>query len=175
MVKYYTTRTLVRELNSNDSTAFIALMTNTDVSRYLNPTGAALERVSAEVVLGHVINSYHSADPVFLFAVVKKEAPETLIGLVSYKQLRAFEAEIFGALIPEFWGKKISNEMVEGLIQYVFENTPFSRIVVYIKQENRSAKALIQKLGFNDEGLAFNTVFESDGHVLSLEKGNLLQ
>lgn len=175
MVKYSTTRTIVRELNSDDSAAFIALMTNSDVSRFLNPTGAALERSSAEVVLGHVIDSYQSSAPVCLFAVVKKESPERLIGLVSYKQLQEFEAEIFGALIPEFWGKKISNEMVEGLIQYVFENTLFSRIVVSIKPENRSAKALIQKLGFVDEGMAFNAVFEGEGHVLSLEKSSLLK
>lgn len=175
MIKYFTARTLVRELHELDVVAFVELMTHPHVSKYLNSTGDALEESSAEMALKHVINNYCSNEPVNLFAVVKKDVPKKMIGLISYKQLQQYEAELFGALLPQFWGAKISNEMVEGLIQYVFENTSISRLVVYIKQDNRSAKALVQKLGFIDEGLVYNSVFEDDAHLLSITKPSLLQ
>ncbi|WP_306350411.1 GNAT family N-acetyltransferase [Flavobacterium sp. '19STA2R22 D10 B1'] len=170
MIKYSTTRTLIRELTTDDSESFAELMMDQNINRYLNPTGESLDKNSSEIVLNHVVQNYDSTTPIFLYAVVKNDALEKVIGLVSHKRINQDEVEIFGALSPSFWGSRISNEMIIGLIEYIFTTTSFKSIIIYIKQENRSAKALAEKLGFKNNGLAYNSVFDGDVHLLNLVK-----
>lgn len=169
MIKYHTDRTLIRELEPGDSSSFTELMTNENINRHLDISSIPITAQNTAKILSHVIGSYAAENPVFLYAVVRKEI-NRVIGLISYKAVNEEEVEIFGSLIPDCWGKHISNEMVGGLISYLFSSTSFSRIIVYIKSENRSAIALSLKLGFRSKGLIYHAAFEENVHLLVLSK-----
>lgn len=158
MIKYATSRTVIRELEPADMDQWVELWTNPAIIQFYYYTDTVKE--DAEKSLDNILKKYNTDAPLNIFAVARKESTEHVIGLVSYYPLNNEDVEIFGSLVPHYWGKKFSDEMGEGLIKYLFEFTGFTRILAYIKPGNRSSKAVAEKLGFNFDSLAHHPFFK---------------
>jgi ribosomal-protein-alanine N-acetyltransferase len=69
---------------------------------------------------------------------------------INWKHKRA---EISCALIKEFWGKKIGEEALKSMLQYAFSELGLNRIEAQLWPDNARMVRLLEKLGFNREGI----------------------
>lgn len=61
--------------------------------------------------------------------------------------------EVGYELNREYWHKGFMNEALRAIIHYGFNGMEFNRIAATIRPENSSSRALVEKLGFNQEAL----------------------
>ncbi|MCM3004294.1 GNAT family N-acetyltransferase [Priestia koreensis] len=87
-------------------------------------------------------------------AIVEKESGETIgtCGFHNYAP-RHKRAEIGYELAPSHWGKGLATEAVEALIDHLFSAHQLSRIGAVVFIENVASRTLLQKMGFQEEGV----------------------
>jgi ribosomal-protein-alanine N-acetyltransferase len=77
-----------------------------------------------------------------------------LIGTCGLYNLQAQhrKAEIGYWLLPHYWGQGMMRLTLETVLAYGFEKLNLHRIEAYVETENAASGALLQKLGFQQEG-----------------------
>ena len=63
------------------------------------------------------------------------------------------EAEVGYELISEFWQQGIMSEALTTILQYGFECKRFQSVIAQIMLENAASKKLLEKLGFQTQGI----------------------
>lgn len=81
-------------------------------------------------------------------------------------------ADISYALSPEYWGSGYATEVVKEVITYGFEKLGIKRIGAVVFVENTSSNKLLEKLGFEKEGVLRNYMYQDgvphDTNIYSL-------
>ncbi|MFN8301170.1 MAG: GNAT family N-acetyltransferase [Saprospiraceae bacterium] len=63
------------------------------------------------------------------------------------------DLEIGYVLHKKYWGKGLATEMADGLCRYAFEHFPVDSIIAFIDPENQASRRVLEKCGFEPEGL----------------------
>lgn len=168
MIPYETPRTITRELKVADTEYFVELMTSPAIIKYFFDTD--IVRSDAEKSINNIISKYDTNKRLNIFAVARKESVDDVIGLISYTPVNDKDVEMFGALMPDYWGKKFSNEIGAGMIKYLFGSTNFTRILAYVRQDNKSSRAAMLRIGFQFEGLVQHPQYTDEVCLFTLVK-----
>ncbi len=90
---------------------------------------------------------------------------QEVVGYVRYTLLRLPDADVpypeIGYGIPEAQaqGKGYATEGVRLLVQYLFMGYPVERIVAFTEEGNRASQRVLEKVGFQQEGLLRRATF----------------
>ena len=93
-----------------------------------------------------------------------------LIGTVSVdtdrKRMNNRVMSIGYSMSSKFWGKGIMSEAVSGVLEYMFDTYEIDAISVYCYPENSRSRRVIEKCGFEFEGLQYMAQLRYDGKVM---------
>lgn len=153
-----TPRTLIRRFTAEDEADFVALLGDRQVTATLAFDEETTTERGAKGLLELIITFYESDNQILAFAIEDK-ATQAFIGAVGFNSIDEEEADLFYALKPDFWGKGLATEIVGKLSDYALENLPFSTLKVFITPDNEGAKRVVEKNGFESEGLVNHPSF----------------
>lgn len=86
---------------------------------------------------------------------------KNLIGGISLEQIEGHKAELGYWLTPREWGKGLATEAVSALTRYGFK-TGLHRIYAYVFVKNARSTRVLEKAGFEREGLLRKHVKKGD-------------
>lgn len=100
------------------------------------------------------------------WAVADKET-DKLIGMAGFRRFdhSNFRAEIGYGLMPQYWGKGIAKKAVQLLVDHGFQILHLHTIEAQVEPENLSSAKVLEKVGFQKEGL-FRENHYFDGRFL---------
>ena len=88
------------------------------------------------------------------FALEDKQSGN-VVGMIGFNTINYMHlhAEVGYWVARDFWGKGYSVEAVNLLVAYAFSKTELERIYAYVRPENIASWKLLEKTGFEREGL----------------------
>ncbi len=87
-------------------------------------------------------------------AIVKREAPDQLLGSVSLRRYaRDRRAELGYWLGAESWGSGFATEASRALIEFGFRDLGLAKIYAQVLEGNRASCHVLEKLGMIEEGI----------------------
>lgn len=104
-----------------------------------------------------LINAFekgYSSGSAIRWGIVRKEE-DKLIGTCGFHNWSKSDrrTELGYELNRKYWHNGFMNEALKAIIHYGFNGMEFNRIAAVIRPENTSSRALVKKLGFQEEAL----------------------
>jgi [ribosomal protein S5]-alanine N-acetyltransferase len=139
---FKTNRLKIRELVINDFDAYFKMHSNPTV---MNVIPAAIQSYEeARIDLNKRIKENSEINSkVFIYAIELLES-STFIGLCGIIG-KGISREIGYRLDEPFWKQGFGSELVEGLIQYIFQNKEIQEITADVTSTNNASIALLNK------------------------------
>lgn len=156
-----TNRLLLRELTENDAQAILDCFSNPDVLRHYGQKPlTSLEQVK-QIIQNF---SHNFENKLGIKWGIAKQGQEGIIGTIGFQEwsIEHKKAEISYALFPNSWGHGYAKEAVEKVISYGFQEMDLVRIGAIVFTENLSSNKLLEKLGFEKEGVLRNYMHQNN-------------
>ena len=147
-----TRRAILREIVETDAEFILDLLNQPSFIRYIGDRNVRTIEQSREFIENRFRKSYRDF-AYGLYAVELKEtsAPVGICGFVKRDDLP--DADIGFAFLPQFCGKGYALESAEAVMKYGRDVLNFTRVLAITSQDNESSIKLLEKLGFEFEGL----------------------
>jgi len=145
-------RILLRHLEKSDVDSLFDIFSDDETMRYWS-SPPFQSRDEAENLLAE-IHGYFAQKMLFQWGIALKES-DRIIGTTTLFHLdtKNRRAEIGYALDRRFWGKGYVNEALNSLFKYAFENLKMHRIEADVDPRNSASVKVLERLGFQKEGL----------------------
>lgn len=101
----------------------------------------------------------------FRYWLMEKDNPSKIIGTVSIQRIERsiFQTCTIGYKMDEAYRKKgYMQEALGKIISVIFSDLKLHRIEAYVKPENTASIRLLEKSGFRNEGIAYESIFIND-------------
>lgn len=168
-----TERLCVRRVVEADLPALLEVNSNEEVTALL-PYAAWKSTVDAEAWL-HRMRSIEATGLAFQFVVVLKSTGKAIgSSLVFRFEEGSARAELGYALGRAHWGQGFMHEALSGLLDSAFGTMGLRRLEAEVDTRNRSSARLLQRLGFQKEGLLRQRWF-TKGEARDVEMHGLLR
>lgn len=154
-----TQRLILRELIPEDSEAVFRIRGDYQVTRY--NSGAAYERVQqATDLIASIAQGYQSETELRWGITLKEEG--VVIGMCgfNYWMRRDYRASVGYDLAHAYWGKGIMSEAMGAVVKFGFERMRLNRIEADADGRNGASRRVLEKVGFQVEGLQRQQFFE---------------
>lgn len=79
-----------------------------------------------------------------------------------------FKAEVGYELSPKYWHQGYMSEVLAAVMQYGFDEMELNRIEAFIHHENSNSRKLLEKSGFNIEGVLHQYFYKNDNFIDSI-------
>jgi len=121
-----------------------------------------------EKMIAYIDDAYHKEEMLCWSATIKDS--DTIIGTCGFNRFEKenVRAEIGGSLSPKYWGGGVALEAVYAILEYGFSGLNLHTIEAKIDSRNRSARYLLECLGFEKEA-HFKDRFCYEGEFYDLE------
>ncbi len=107
------------------------------------------------------------------FAIIYKDAFAGMVGIFPQDDVYAFNAEIGYWIGEEFWGKGIGTEAVKLVCEFAFTETEIRRVFAGIFDYNKGSVRVLEKNGFEFEGVGRQAVFKDGAFYDELRYGRV--
>ncbi|MBY6036898.1 GNAT family N-acetyltransferase [Fictibacillus nanhaiensis] len=171
-----TSRLILREVTTEDSKDMFAYLSDHDVVKHMGlEPYQTVEDVWDEV--GWYTSIYQEGTGMRWGITLKNSG--RIIGSCGFLNWRTkhFRAEVGFELSKDFWGKGIGSEALEAVVTYGFQHLQLERIEALIEPNNLASQKLVEKQGFQKEGLLRHYEFTcgkfDDLYMYSIIKGDL--
>ena len=104
-------------------------------------------------------------DPATVFAVCDGEGPIGAVGLEMRESDFRHSAELGYWLGKPFWGRGIITEAARAMTAYGFETLGLTRIYAHVKAHNGASERVLEKAGYQREGLLRKAVLKEGAPV----------
>jgi [ribosomal protein S5]-alanine N-acetyltransferase len=154
-----TDRLLLRRLKNTDAKNLFHYAKNPNVTRYTMWEAHKAIQDSTQFIESIALKAYEDGVPEPL-EIEFLEDPGKIIGTVGcfWVSQSNDSMELAYAIGEKHWGKGIIKEASAKLLSYVFANFSVERIQCRCKAENEASLRVMEKLGFNKEGVLRNEV-----------------
>jgi len=159
-----TERLILRPFEDADAPAMLSIMNDPEVMHNLLSSPTFSEEDIAESIRRR--KAAIEAKERYSLAVILKETG-ALMGACSLIEVswEHMHAELVYYIGQEFWGKGYMTEAARRTIQFGFEELGLERISVGCFARNKASARIIEKLGFQSEGVARHA-YRKDGEFL---------
>lgn len=147
-----TDRLILRQVTNDDAKSLLTYFSDTDVMRYygLEPFKSiddALDEISW-------YKSIFEKGTGIRWGISLKGS-DKIIGSCGFfnRAVEHSRTEIGYELSKEYWGKGIAGEALESVVKYGFQNLQLERIEALVEPANLASLKLLDKMGFEKEGL----------------------
>lgn len=103
-----------------------------------------------------------SQSPASTFAITFQDNLCGIIGLVIQKDVHRLSAELGYWIGESYWGKGIATKAVNLITQYGFDELELQRIFAGAFEHNKASQRVLEKCGYNFEGIAKNSIIKND-------------
>ncbi len=155
-----TERLILRPIRIEDAASIFAYAKNIKVAEFTLWEAHSSVNDTLSFIQNYVIPSYTKGQPE-PFGITIKENKDIIIGTAGCFFVSGCNhtMELGYALSQEYWGKGIMAEACRTIIPYVFKNFPIERLQCRCKYENQASFRVMEKLGFQKEGILRNVVY----------------
>ena len=163
----------IRKLNIKDAANLAEMLNN---KRILDNLRDGLPYPYTVKDAEEYINAMLSADPekTFAFAIILDDKVIGSIGVFRCENIHFRTAEMGYYIGERYWGKGIMTSAVKQTCQYIFEHTDIIRIFAEPFSENAASCRVLEKSGFQFEGLLRNNAVKN-GKVLDMKMYSLIR
>lgn len=155
-----TERLTLRQLTLDDSAAVYAMRSDYEVTR-LNIGAAYTNLGQARALIESILDNYQRHNEL-RWGITLKNGDNTVIGMCGYNYWARhdFRGSVGYDLARAYWGQGIMTEAVHAVIQFGFERMALNRIEADASVENEASIRILEKLGFQREGIEREQYFE---------------
>lgn len=149
---FATERLLLRPPRLSDAAAvFSGYAADPVATRYLTwrPHASIAITVSHFERLVEALSVEHRAE--ITWVLCERSDEDRALGMISLR-LAGFKGELGYVLAPAAWGRGYMPEAVRALVQHAFDGGLY-RVAAYCDHENRASARVLEKAGFEREGL----------------------
>lgn len=160
-----TDRLILRQWRLEDATAmFQNWASDVENTQYV-PWEAHKSVAMTEEFLAERVKDYQD-NQVFRWAITLKGSPDEVIGDISVVAIRpnVDEAEIGYILSKQYWNQGLMTEVLREVIDFLFGEVGFNRIVAGFLAENLASGHVIEKAGMRYEG-TFRQAMKVKGRI----------
>ena len=156
-------RVVLRELRAGDAEALFALLTTSEVSRFISPPPATLEGFVRFIAWTH---RQREAGAYACFAVTLR-GYDTAIGIFQVRQLDpSFETAEWGfAIGSAFWGTGVFRDAAERVLDFAFDTLGVHRLEARAALMNGRGNGALMKLGAVKEGVLRKSFLQNGQYV----------
>jgi [ribosomal protein S5]-alanine N-acetyltransferase len=143
-----TGRLLLRRIQSHHAAALLELRNNEKVMQYIDKertktigeAAALIKRIEDALINNEGIT----------WCISLKEAPGQLIGSIGFWRIikENYRAEVGYMMHPDYWGKGLVKEALQGIIDFGFSEMKLHSIEAHINPGNAASAGLLEKTGF---------------------------
>jgi ribosomal-protein-alanine N-acetyltransferase len=155
-----TARLNLRELLLSDAPDVLIFRGDPDVQRY---NGPVLQTIGEVQTLIEEVRAEYTAQEGLTWAVTLKNSV-TVLGLFGFHDWNKYHrrAEIGYDLARAYWGQGIGAEAVRAMVRFGFEQMNLNRIYAGTIADNYESVRLLEKVGFQREGVRRQYSWEED-------------
>lgn len=170
-----TERLRLREITQNDQEDVFKCFSNEEVLKHYGQE-AFVDRKQAEALINFFSTSWKENKGIRWG--IERKGTQGLIGTVGFNALalKHKRAEIGYEIHPDHWRKGYTSEAVRSVVQYGFSELGLTRIGAVIFTENDASYQLLEKVGFDREGILRDYIYQNgtahDTYVYSLLKNS---
>ncbi len=168
-----TDRLILRELNNEDAEGIFACFSNEDVMRFYGQEPLK-EIEEAEKFIERFSRNFHEKRGIRWG--IERKGTQEIIGTIGFNAWlpKHKRAEIGYEIHPKYWRKGYTSEAIAEVLSYGFEIMGLTRIGAVVFIENEASNQLLQKIGFQQEGILRNYMYQGgaahDTYIYSLLK-----
>ena len=168
-----TERVILRKLQMNDAPSMFRYFSIDQVTKFYDLTTFTTEK-QAEDLIESLLFKYEMREQI-RWAIVLKDT-EQFIGTCGFHELEEehWKAEIGYELHPDYWGKGIMTEVINAVVQYGLIEIGLNRIEAIYDTRNISSAKLLEKNGFEVEGILKKRFYKKgqfvDGVIAAIVK-----
>ena len=173
-----TERLILRALSEEDATTLFKYWSDDEVTSYMNID--AFTDLSQARNMINLLNSLLKEKQAIRWGIYSKELA-CLIGTCGYNsglKQETYIGEIGYELGRQHWGKGYMAEALEPILEYGFNILDLNRIEAYVMLENTKSASLLERLGFQKEGILRERGYYKNGfwdeYIFSLLKKDRL-
>lgn len=166
-----TERFVLRSLLAKDAESYLAIFSDPEVLRYYNLTPlTSLDQAREEIAK----KQQFFEDNFLIRWAITRRGEDRLIGTIGFHRWEKehLRAEVGYDVERDLWGHGVIGEVLPSVVRYGFEEMGLNRIAGLTVPENIPSKRILEKAGFQEEGiLRQNYVIHgkpTDALVLSL-------
>ncbi|MDQ0225931.1 GNAT family N-acetyltransferase [Metabacillus niabensis] len=155
-----TDRLILREMTKEDAEGIFACFSNEDVTRYYGQE--TLEKIEqAEKIVDFFSKSYSEKRGIRWG--IERRGTKGIIGTIGFNAWlpKHKRAEIGYELHPDYWRNGYTLEAVLKVISYGFEKLDLTRIGAVVFIENKASNNLLEKVGFQKEGVLRDYMYQN--------------
>lgn len=170
-----TERLRLREITIDDREDLFEYLSNEEVIKYYGQE-AFVHLTQAEALIDLFATNFRENKGVRWG--IERKGVQGLIGTVGFHAFSAKHrrAEIGYEIHPDYWRKGYTQEAVMSILQYGFDVLELTRIGAVVFTENDASYQLLEKLGFEREGLLRDYMYQTgalhDTYIYSLLKNS---
>ena len=154
-----TERLILRELRPEDAETVFRLLSDAEVVRYYDPLMTHLEQAQRSIERHRA--RFENNEGIRWGITMKGE--DTIVGNCGFfRDKDNFLAELSYVLAKSYWNKGFMPEALEAIIAFGFEHYQLHRIEAHVALPNLASVRVLQKLGFQEEGLLRERLFENN-------------
>ncbi|MFC4560158.1 GNAT family N-acetyltransferase [Virgibacillus kekensis] len=156
-----TERLWLVKITDEHTQRYFDIMSNDDVTRYYGMN--SLESIEeAERLIKSFRVTFENRRGA-RWGLVWKDTGE-FIGTVGLNNLnlRSKKAEVGFELHPDYWQKGITTEAVKAVLRYAFEELNLYRMGAVTFPQNKASITLLERIGFQKEGLLRGYLYQND-------------
>lgn len=152
-----TSRLLLRELSSEDAGVLHQYWSDLTVTEYMLETFKTMEQTRNMIEL---LKSLPDNNLGFRWAITSKDSGK-VFGTCGFHNVRPehYRAEMGYELGKEYWGQGIMAEALTAILNYGFDTLQYNRIEAFVNFGNKRSVRILEKMGFQLDGLLRNYEF----------------
>ncbi|MGM9986192.1 MAG: GNAT family N-acetyltransferase [Bacillaceae bacterium] len=168
-----TERLQLIEITETHQKALFDIFSKDEVTQFYGMSSLQEEEQVAQMIASFATN-YENKTGIRWGIVLKKD--NTLIGTIGLNNLRLWQkrAEIGYELHPAYWRQGYISEALNRVVDYCFTDLQLFRIGAITFLENNASFSLLEKAGFQKEGILRGYIYQDgkshDTYVFSLLK-----
>ncbi|AGK53816.1 GNAT family N-acetyltransferase [Bacillus sp. 1NLA3E] len=168
-----TDRLILREITMKDTVDIFRIFSLKEVTQYYGVKTFTTLQESGNLI-GTFSKSYQ--DRRGMRWGIERKDQKGLIGTIGFNLWSPIHrrAEIGYEIHSYFWNRGYATEAVMKIVSYGFENLKLNRIGAIVLSENEASIHLLKKLGFEEEGILRDYIYQNgeslDTYVLGLVK-----
>lgn len=160
-----TERLLLRPFRREDMDAYLAFIHDPEVQRFL---GGGVSLFSAEPHISNWLNNINGRllkSKTVLTWCVERKSGSRVIGRVDLGGfVKKSMAELAYYFSRESWGQGFASEAVKEAVRFGFDGLKLHRIQAAVRPENTASLRVLEKSGFQQEGLLRKYYFGREFH-----------
>jgi len=160
-MELHTERLLLRTWQADDADALVRHVNHREVWRNTGSLPFPYSRTDAEAFFAFLAAHPEETH----LAIVPEAEPVGTVGIYRRKGLEQFVGELGYWLGPSAWGKGYATEAARALTEHAFATTDLERIEGRVFAWNPASRRVLEKAGFQLEGLKRRAAFKDGQHV----------